>query len=356
MSILSKSLCLLPLSLCFLACSSTEEPAPVDATPIVYTQESYIKELQNIQCATHQTLCETGNFELERNLCESRILGQFQSLAQIHYTEGKEFDNSIAERCLNRLKRLQPQIKTTKALFPNGFGTECIAPFHFPNVELANLGESCTSLSQCKSAPGQEVECLSTNGSGSSRVCVEVKYAGATEQSVCEAMMVVKKGAEKTDPSMNTEGNSEKEKETKKGDPNQDPIFDCSATPGLFCSQLTHVCERLQPVGNACTEGSECESDLCILKSNSDNEFVGVCTARLSLQETCDIGLSSCEKGLTCSKAEGSCQKIRVFGEACTHGDQCASSICINGACSKVSPPELCKEKVAEENTETPQK
>ncbi len=114
-----------------------------------------------------------------------------------------------------------------------------------------------------------------------------------------------------------------------------------SCGTGFYCNgQATGTCTGTglcEPgsagsgaIGSACSANTDCAGLFCA---------EGVCTSPCvpgGATTSCPVGYA-CQVGSTASC--GSCQMTGQIGDACSMGTDCASRICVNGACSQTCDP-----------------
>lgn len=103
----------------------------------------------------------------------------------------------------------------------------------------------------------------------------------------------------------------------------------CDVSAGTTCDGTTQKCVALVAVGQPCTSDGACvPSAYCAFAGTSAQ-----CAARLPDGASCAQAPTGCQTTSTCDAATSTCKPLLDNGAACTTGEQCQSSSCVNGAC-----------------------
>lgn len=187
----------------------------------------------------------------------------------------------------------------------SGIGSQCVRA-----AGCAGASAGCTTDSACASGQRCDVAsgtCVSSSGAGLGAPCTVASDCASNVcfGDVCSATC--------------------------------DWLNPASCGPGFYCNgQATGTCTGAglcEPgtagggaIGSPCSANTDCSGLFCA---------EGVCTSPCvpgGATTSCPVGYA-CQVGTTASC--GSCQMTGQLGDACSMGTDCATRICVNGACSQ---------------------
>jgi hypothetical protein len=111
------------------------------------------------------------------------------------------------------------------------------------------------------------------------------------------------------------------------------PLLGCYSDEGLFCSNVTHVCEALPRLGESCPQNL-CERDTyCGFRTCLAATTTGPCDSR-----------DECTHTSNCNVDTHTCEPRQANGAACDTMDECLSASCVGDVCRdwSVATPARC--------------
>ena len=191
------------------------------------------------------------------------------------------------------------------------------------------LGDACTEGADCASGFCNEEVCSECEGNGDcegSSICVEDTELGYF---VCEEEAELAALGEACTEGVDCESGFCNEEVCSECENNED----CAgANECVEDTDLGYfVCQGgAAALGEACTEGADCESGFCNEEVCSECEFGDDCDGTQECVEDADLGYYVCEGVLA------------GLGETCTEGADCESGFCNENVCSECEVNEDC--------------